>query len=304
MIHFRSIALPLVLVTTLLPSVTLAQPGASSEAARQRDTLPDPFLRARAADEEDSDTTDDLMLLVEHDLFFAGLTTAVEITDNAFRNNSEENDVIGLAQFIFGAQTVVADKVDASALISVGGARYQDFDELDSDFFTAGLQAAVPFDGFRLGGVLAYDDFNARGTGSDDLSQTRLGIFADKYWTLDNGVSLFALAQLEQVAADPSDYELTRAQIRFGGSYAFTDRFTLNAGLSGKYETYDDYFEDFFNDSRDDFSLSTYLSARYLIHPNVEARVDLHYIHNESSLDDFDYGSTSLTPSITVAARF
>ncbi|MBB6428617.1 hypothetical protein [Algisphaera agarilytica] len=308
MCPFRTFILILALVSTgLLPCTTLAQPGSPNEAARQRDTVPNPFNPTRTTEGDpavSTDIDDDLLLLAEHDIFFAGATAGVEITNNAFVDDTKENDLVGLGEFFFGAETLVGERVDVTALIAVGGFRYQDFDELDSDYFTAGLVASTPVKGVTVGGLLIYDDIMAQGDSAAELTQTRIGTYVQDTWVLDNGLQLTGRVQIARVLASPSDYESNQIWARLTGSYVLSPQVGLVGGVVCEYEAYDDYFEDITGESRDEFTVSGFLNLRYIFNPNVEAFVGLVYSQNESSLDQFDYSITSLTPSISISARF
>lgn len=279
----------------------LAQTAGAVEAARPRAGLLDP---ARAAEETDAPADGDLLLLVEHDLFFASATSYIDFTTNADRTENGDSDTVFEANVIFGAQTLIADHYNVSAWGSLFVSRYQDADELDSDSLTFGLAGSRQLGDYRVGGSYTLQEFKAREAGSNDVTDNGFTLFVDRFWMLSDRSGLTVGSAVQRFISDPEDFSATEIGAFASYRYRVSPRVVFDAGLALEYHTYDDYFEDFFGESREDFILDVTANLSYELWPSVFAGVNLFYSNSFSSLEVFDFDALDIRPGITVIARF
>ena len=279
----------------------LAQTAGAVEAARPRAGLLDP---ARAAEDTQTPAEGDLLLLVEHDLFFVSASSSINLTNNAARTDLGDSDTVIEASVLFGAQTTIADHYDVSAWSSVFVSRYQDADELDSDSITFGLAGSRQFGDYRVGGSYTLQEFNARAAGSNDLTDNGLSLFVERSWMPSDRSALTVAGTLQRFISDPNDFSATEVGAAAFYRYVPSPKIVLDAALALEYQMYDDYFEDFFGESREDFVLDATLNLSYEVWPNVFTGVNVFYSNSFSSLDIFDFDALDVRPGISVFARF
>lgn len=248
---------------------------------------------------------EDLVLLIKRKLFEAYLTPAVQYTNNAFLADKKAKDD-RLASLTGGMRvsTVIDNSLNVFADVSMTGARYDKYDQLDYNVIQGAIGAGYSRGSWSTSLSYApayvYDD-NMK---DHIVSLHRISGYVSRSFILEPRVALSPYLSLQVTPSDPHEYGFYQGDVGIQGIVALHEdvRFSFGPRLYAK--RYFDYFEKATGKGRKDTGAGLNLNLQWTPLENLSLSMGATFTANDSNLQGSDYNAFTASPSLGLSVKF
>ncbi len=248
---------------------------------------------------------EDLVLLIKRKLFEAYLTPSVQYTNNAFLADKNRKDD-RLASLTGGLRvsTVIDNSLNVFADVSMTGARYDKYDQLDYNVIQgvvgAGYNRGSWVTSLSYAPAYVYDD-NRK---DHIVSLHRLSGYLSRSFILGPRVALSPYLSLQVTPSDPHEYGFYQGDIGVQGIVALHEDVRLSFGPRIYAKKYFDYFEKVTGKERKDTGAGLNLNLQWTPLENVSLSMGATFTTNDSNLRGSDYNAFTASPSLGLSVKF
>jgi hypothetical protein len=248
---------------------------------------------------------EDLVLLMKRQLFEAYINPSFQYTNNAFLSNANrESDKMASLTGGLRFSTVVANKFNVFADLSMTGARYQSFDQLNYNIIQGSVGASYvngPWVGsLSYSPTYVYDD-NMK----DHLvSLHRLSAYFSRSFIAHEKIILSPFILAQATPSDPNEYGFYQGDIGVQAVVTLPHYLRLSAGPRVYVKKYFNYFESITGESREDKGIGVSASLSWNPNPKVALSFNTSFTSNNSNLQTNDYDAFTASPSLRLAVKF
>ena len=288
----------------VLSTPAAAQTGAATIDERVGQVRP-PTERALEADEAILTGREDLVLLRRADLFTLRAGSAYRYTTNAFlSDNDRKDDHILSPSASFGIGTRIDQRFDVFADISVFASRYEENTELDFDAFSGRIGGEMPAGPWRLG--LTYSGTPVYTSGFEDHQVTLhdISLQARRSLALGEKTVLLPSVTATRVFGDPNDFSTVGGRVQALVAHKVSDEVTGFLGGNGYGRRYDDFFESRTDETRYDYGVSGQAIVSWRPAAWIDFTSIVSVTQNFSTVDENEYFSFDVSPSMNLTVRF
>lgn len=248
---------------------------------------------------------EDLVLLMKRKLFEAYFNPSFQYTNNAFLSNSNrQSDKAATLTAGLRFSTLVANKVNLFADLSMTSAKYQTFDQLDYNVIQGSLGAAYSngpwVTSISYSPSYVYDD-----TMKDHLvTLHRVSAYFSRSFVASEKIMLspYFIAQL--TPSDPNEYGFYQGDLGVQAMVSLPYYLRLTAGPRVYVKKYFDYFESVTGQSREDKGMAFSASLSWNPNENIGLSFNTSFTSNTSNLNANDYDALNASPSLRLSVKF
>ncbi|MGK7925567.1 MAG: hypothetical protein AB4290_10035 [Spirulina sp.] len=260
-------------------------------------------LRPRLFDpNERRGTARDLILLRKHQPWFLELDSIGAYTRNAFLTSIEEEDFYFTQYINAGFETQIAEKFNIRLQGEASLTRYADFSQLDYQSLGAGARFGVQVEpNFEIG-LDYFSTFIFDSDYENVLDLHELSLFSRYQVPLSQRSLLYTSLFLTRTLANPDEFDRFRINGLAGIYHQISEKFSASGGLTISALFYDDYFERFLGESRQDVRVSPFVYLNYAPDSHWNINLAMQVNSNSSALDALSY--TNYIPSIQMRMTY
>lgn len=248
---------------------------------------------------------EDLVLLIKRKLFEAYLTPSAQYTNNAFLADKKTKDD-RLASLTGGLRvsTVIDNSLNVFADVSMTGARYNKYDQLDYNVIQgvvgAGYNRGSWFTSLSYAPAYVYDD-NMK---DHIVSLHRISGYLSRSFVASPRIAVSPYISLQISPSDPNEYGFYQGDIGAQGLVMLHENIKLSVGPRLYAKKYFDYFEKVTNKERKDTGAGLNFNLQWTPHQNVSLSMAATFTANNSNLRGNDYNAFTASPSLGLSIKF
>ena len=248
---------------------------------------------------------EDLVLLMKRKLFELYLNPSFQYTNNAFlSNNNRDSDKMASLAGGVSFSTLVANKVNLFADLSMVAARYQHYDQLDYNVIQGSVGA-----GYNSGPWVTSLSYSPSYVYDDNLKDHlvtlhRMSAYVSRTFIANEKIAFSPFIMAQATPSDPNEYGFYQADLGVQGIVALPHYLRLTAGPRVYVKRYFDYFERFTGTDRKDKGISFTAGLSWNPNPNVALSFNTSFTNNNSNLQANDYDAFNASPSLRFSMKF
>lgn len=264
------------------------------------------LISARRPSTSETGTAKDLFLLHKHRPFYLELAPSVTYTNNAFAQPEKDSDFFVKSRLKLGAETLISGRFSVDLNLNYSTTRYSKFSELDFDNYGIDTSVSTYIGPVIVGFNYQYNSYTESDLHDKLLSTDTISGYAVFIKPLSNSSSFLLQGSLGYTFANPNDYEYSSIIFSPTLFHRITNDLTISESVWWSRKNYNNYFEEVFDESREDDKIGASLKLNYKPQAFNWLSLDgvLSYSNNNSTIDDYDFESFETTGFIQFIVRF
>ncbi len=264
--------------------------------------LPSVFIRP---DEKALTGREDLILLIKRKLFEGYLSPSYQFTNNVFlSNNSRNNDSIFTLNGGVRFSTLVANKVNLFADLSVMLARYNDQNQLDYNAIQGVLGVSYAYGSWSTS--LSYSPSFVYNRDLDNrlVNLHRISATVSRGFTIKENVIVSPYIVGQVTPSDPNDFGFYQADIGMQAIIGLRPDLRFSVGPRFYTKRYFDFFEDQTGKERRDSGAGFSAQLNWTPLEKISLSANMSFTSNNSTLTNNTYDAFTISPVVRLSVQF